>query len=107
VSSIITPGTAADGKPLLSKPFDKFWDVPPTRREMQTAFNKLSQNQSELMGMCDTAALIINYLCEVALKVKREDIEIFVEAKKLQLKEMREKMQKDAQTAGANEQPNG
>lgn len=59
---------------------------------MQRAINKLSQNDAELMGMADTAALILNFLCEAHLKVKREDIEIYVEAKKLQLAEAREKM---------------
>ena len=77
---------------LVSQPYDKYWDSPPTRREMQRAINKLASNDSELMGMSDTCALLINYICEVQLKVKREDVEVYVEAKKLQLDEARAKM---------------
>jgi hypothetical protein len=80
---------------LVEQPFDKYWDNPPTRREMQKAINKLAANDSELMGMADTAALIINFLCEVKLEVKREDVEIYVEAKRLQLVEARAKMKAD------------
>lgn len=83
--------------PLVQQPYDKYWDEPPTRREMQRAINKLSQNDSELMGMADTAALVLNFLCEAHLHIKREDIEVYVEAKKLQLAEVREKMKKDAE----------
>ena len=78
--------------PLIQPAYDKYWDSPPTRREMQRAINKLSQNDSELMGMADTAALVLNFICEVHLKAKREDIEVYVEAKKLQLDEARAKM---------------
>ena len=77
---------------LVDQPFDKYWDTPPTRREMQRAINKLAANDSELMGMADTAALIINFLCEVKLKTNREEIEIYVEAKKLQIAEARSKL---------------
>ena len=84
-------------KPLVQQPFDKYWDNPPTRREMQRMANKLAANDSELMGMADTAALILNFLCEAKLKVSREEIEVYVEAKKLQMSEQREKMKKQAQ----------
>ena len=77
---------------LVEQPYDKYWDGPLTRREAQRMINKLASNDSELMGMADTAALILNFICEVQLKVKREDIEIYVEAKKLQLAEARAKM---------------
>lgn len=90
---------------LLQKPYEKFWDEPAqiTRRELQKIFNKLAANDSELLGMADTAALILNFLCEVKLKVSREEIEVYVEAKKLQLAEAREKM-KMSQEAQKNEQ---
>ena len=77
---------------LVQQPYDKFWDSPPTRRELQRALNKMSANESELAGMADTAALVLNYICEVHLKVKKEDIDVYVEAKKLQLAETRAKM---------------
>jgi hypothetical protein len=92
--------------PLVQQPYDKFWDGSPSRREMQKVFNKLATNDSELMGMADTAALLINYILERKLGVtNREDIDIYVEAKKLQLAEAREKM-KAVQEAQV-EQPNG
>ena len=81
---------------LLQRPHDPYWDSPLTRREAQRMINKLAANDSELMGMSDTAALILNYLCEVKLKVKREDVEVYVEAKKLQLAEARAKMKAEA-----------
>lgn len=77
---------------LVEQPFDKYWDAPLTRREAQRMINKLASNDSELMGMCDTAALIINFLCEVKLKTSREEMEVYVEAKKLQIAEARAKM---------------
>ena len=77
---------------LVQQPFDKYWDNPPTRRELQRALNKMSANDSELAGMADTAALVLNYICEVHLKVKKEDIDVYVEAKKLQLADARAKM---------------
>ena len=105
MSSIITSENSS--KPLIERPFDKFWDTPPTRRELQRALNKIAENESEMMGMCDTAALILNYICEVHLKVKREDIEVYVEAKKLQLEEMRKKMKAEAEANEAANGPNG
>jgi len=88
---------------LLQQPYDKFWDEPPTRREMQKAINKLAANDSELTGMADTAALLISYILERKLGVtSREDIDIYVEAKKLQLAEARAKL-KDAEAP--SEQP--
>lgn len=83
---------------LVEQPYDKYWDAPITRREVQRAINKLSQNDSELMAMADTAALVLNFLCEAHLKIKREDIEVYVEAKKLQLAEARKKMKEEAES---------
>src|ERR1019366_8551895 len=77
---------------LVTQPYDKYWDSPPTRREMQRMANKLAANDSELMGMADTCALLINFICEVKLKVDREEVEIYVAAKKLQMDEARAKM---------------
>jgi hypothetical protein len=85
--------------PLIQAPHDKYWDSPPTRREMQRAINKLSANDSELMGMADTCALLINFLCECKLKVDREEVEVYVAAKKLQMDEARAKMQAQAKAA--------
>ncbi len=80
-------------KDLVQQPFDPFWDNPPTRREMQKAINKLASNDSELAGMADTAALVLNFILEVKFGiVDRKELDIYVEAKKLQLEEAREKM---------------
>ncbi len=83
--------------PLLKEPYSPYWDAPLTRREAQRMINKLAANDSELMGMADTCALLINYICEVQLKVKREDVEVYVAAKKLQMDEARAKMKAAAE----------
>ena len=89
--------------PLLKEPYSSYWDAPLTRREAQRMINKLAANDSELMGMADTCALLINYICEVQLKVKREDVEVYVAAKKLQMDEARAKMKAAAEAP--SEQP--
>ena len=89
---------------LVQQPYDRFWDEPAkiTRRELQKIFNKLAANDAELMGMADTAALLISYILERKLGVTdREDVDVYVEAKKLQLAETRAKM-KAAQEAQKN-----
>jgi hypothetical protein len=78
------------GSDLIEKPFDKFWDNSPTRREMQKAFQKMGENDAELMGMCDTAALVLNFLAE-KLEVKREDIDEYVKRKSAEVQAMRAK----------------
>ena len=78
--------------PLVKQPYSEYWDTPPTRREMQRAINKLAANDLELMGMADTAALILNFICELKIKVTREEVEVYVEAKKLQMAEARARM---------------
>jgi hypothetical protein len=88
------------GDDLIEKPHDPFWDSPPTRRELQKVFNKLASNDSELMGMADTCALLVNFLCEVKLKVDREEVEVYVEAKKLQMDEARAKMKAEEALSG-------
>ena len=84
---------------------DKYWDSPMTRREARVLFNKLAFNDSELTGMADTAAILINYLCET-LEVKREDVDAYVERKKAQLAAMREQMKAEVEGAN-NAQSNG
>ena len=92
--------------PLIQEPYSKYWDEPPTRRELQRALNKMSANDSELAGMADTAALVLNYILEAKLGVtNREELDTYVEAKKLQMAEAREKMKAAAEAQDA--QPNG
>ena len=76
----------------IQQPFDKFLDTPMTRREALALFRKLAFNDSELMGMCDTAALVLNYICEKKLDVKREDLDAYVTVKSAEVAAMREQM---------------
>jgi len=85
-------------KDLIQQPHDPFWDAPPSRREMQTAINKLSANDSELAGMADTAALVLNFILEVKFGITdRTELDVYVEAKKLQMEEARAKMKAAAE----------
>jgi len=78
---------------LIQHPHDPYWDGPLTRREAQRMVNKLAANDSELAGMCDTAALVLNYILEAKLGItNREELDVYVEAKKLQMAEHRERM---------------
>jgi hypothetical protein len=93
---------------LVEQPHDKYWDGPLTRREAQRMINKLAANDSELMGMADTAALLINYILEVKFGFKdREEVDIYVAAKKLQLEEARAKMKAAAFQSAQDNQADG
>lgn len=89
---------------IVDQPFDKYWDAPLSRREAQRAINKLAKNDSEMMGMCDTAALVLNFLCE-KLGVKREEIQTYVDKKKIEVQAMREALKQQAEEA-ANAESN-
>jgi hypothetical protein len=69
--------------------FDRYWDNPMTRREAKVLFTKLAFNDSELMGMCDTAALVLNFLCE-KFKISKQEIDAYVTVKAAQVNAMRE-----------------
>jgi hypothetical protein len=86
--------------------FDPYWDKPMTRREAHKLFMKLASNDSELMGMADTAALLLNFILEKKLLiVDRKEIDDYVELKKVQLAAQREQMK--AQEGNATDaQPN-
>jgi len=79
----------------IQQPFDKYWDSPMSRREAQILFRKMASNDNELMGMADTASILINYLCET-LKVTREDVQKYVDEKTKQLQAMRVQMKAEA-----------
>ena len=77
--------------------FDPYWDKPMTRREAHKLFMKLASNDSELMGMADTAALLLNFILEKKLVITdRKEIDDYVEVKKAQLSAQREAL-KNAQ----------
>jgi len=91
----------------IQRPYDKYWDAPMTRREAQTLFMKLATNDNELMGMADTAALLLNFILEKKLAiVDRKEIDDYVEVKKAQVAAQREAMKaqegstQDAQSNG-------
>lgn len=73
----------------IQPPFDQYWDKPMTRREAQKLFLKLASNDNELMGMADTASILINFICE-KLEVKREDVQSYVDRKHIELAALRE-----------------
>jgi hypothetical protein len=77
----------------IKQPYDKYWDAPMTRREAHTLFMKLASNDSELMGMADTAALLLNFILEKKLVITdRKEVDEYVEVKKAQLAAQREAM---------------
>jgi hypothetical protein len=85
------------GDSPIEQPFDRYWDAPMTRREAQVLFRKLAANDSELMGMCDTAALLINFICEKKVGITdRKEVDDYVELKKAQMAAEREQMKKDS-----------
>ena len=78
-------------------------DGHPTRRELQKAFNKLGNNDSDLMAMVDTNCLVVNFLCE-KLGVTRGELDAYVSRKAEEVKTMQE-AQKPVEPT--NEQTNG
>jgi hypothetical protein len=83
----------SDNDSPIAQPYDKYWDGPMSRREAHRLFMKLAANDSELAAMCDTAALVVNFLCEKA-SITREEIQTFVDIKSSQVAAMREQMKK-------------
>ena len=83
--------------------YDKYWDAPMSRREAQTLFMKLASNDSELMGMADTAALLLNFILEKKLAITdRKEVDDYVEVKKAQMQAERERMKAEANNAQSN-----
>jgi len=77
----------------IQQPYDKYWDSPMSRREAHTLFMKLASNDNELMGMADTAALLLNFILEKKLGITdRQEIDVYVEVKKAQVQAQREAM---------------
>jgi hypothetical protein len=77
----------------IQQPYDKYWDAPMSRREAHTLFMKLASNDNELMGMADTAALLLNFILEKKLGITdRQEIDVYVEVKKAQVQAQREAM---------------
>ena|SRR5271157_671419 len=98
MSSIVTDSE------LIAPAFDKFLDGHPTRRELQKAFNKMGNNDSELMLMVDNLNLVCNCLCE-KLNITRGELDTYVSKKVEEMKAWQEAQQKTQEQP--NEQPNG
>jgi hypothetical protein len=89
----------------ITQPYDKYWDAPMTRREAHKLFMKLASNDNELMGMADTAAILINFICEKKLGiVDRTEVDAYVLVKTEQLKAQRAAL-KAAVARGENPTP--
>jgi hypothetical protein len=84
---------------LITPAYDEFMDGKPTRREMQKAFNKLGNNDSELMLMVDNLNLVVNLLCEKA-GVTKGEIEVYVAKKAEEMKAYQEQQEKEAAIGG-------
>ena len=98
MSSIIT-----DNSPIQPA-FDPYWDKPMSRREAHALFMKLASNDNELMGMADTAALLLNFILEKKLGITdRKEIDDYVEVNKAQMMAQREAMK----AGNADVQSNG
>ena len=68
-----------------------------SRREAHRLFMKLASNDSELTGMADTAALLLNFILEKKLGITdRKEIDDYVEVKKAQMLAEREAMKAQA-----------
>lgn len=98
MSSIIS-----DASEYIKPAHDPFMDGHPTRRELQKAFNKLGNNDSDLMAMVDTNCLVVNFLCE-KLGITRGELDAYVSRKAEEVKTMQE-AQKPVEPT--NEQTNG
>jgi hypothetical protein len=99
MSNLIDPSNSP-----IQQPYDKYWDEPMSRREAHRLFMKLAANDSELTGMADTAALLLNFIFEKKLGISdRKEIDDYVEVKKAQVEAQREAMRKaEAQDAIAS-----
>ena len=90
---------------LIQPAFDKFWDTPPTRRELQKAFNKIGLNQDTMFGMIDTQALVGNFLCET-LGVTRGQLDAYVAKKSEEVRLAKETQEKAEEEIKKNAVPN-
>jgi len=93
---------------LITPAHDRFLDGHPTRRELQKAFNKMGENDSNLFAAIDTQALVGNFLCE-KLGVTRGELDAYVAKKAEEVKALNEAKEAEVAAAmeAANEQSNG
>ena len=95
-----------DANSPIQPAYDPYWDKPMSRREAHRLFMKLAANDSELMGMADTAAILINFICEKKLGiVDRAEVDQYVALKTEQLNAQREAMKAAAARGEDTEAP--
>jgi hypothetical protein len=80
---------------LITPAHDRFLDGHPTRRELQKAFNKMGENDSNLFAAIDTQALVGNFLCE-KLGVTRGELDAYVSRKAEEVKALNEAKAQEA-----------
>ena len=90
---------------LIAPPYDRFLDSPPTRREMQNAFRKMGNNDSELMLMVDNLNHVTNLLCEKA-GVTAGEIEAYTARKAAEMKTFLEEQERIIAAGASNVQSN-
>lgn len=90
----------------IQQPHDRYLDAPMTRREARVIFARLASNDNELMGMADTAAILLNFICEKKLGITdRTEVDAYVLVKTEELKAQRAAM-KAALERGENPEDN-
>jgi hypothetical protein len=79
---------------LLEVPHDPYWEGPISRREVQEAVTQLAADNKALVDMLDTTNIMINFILEEKLQLKREELDAWVNKKKAQLARQKEMMTK-------------
>lgn len=87
MSSIIDPNA-----PIITPAYDKFWDSPPTRREIQAALNHFSQFMDNIYASIDTQHIVLNLLAEKA-NVTKDELLAYVEKKKQEVQDAADRAQ--------------
>jgi hypothetical protein len=78
---------------LITPAYDAFLDGKPSRREMQKAFQKMGENDGNLMLMVDNLNHVANLLCEKA-GVTAGEIEAYTSKKAAEMKAFTEAQEK-------------
>lgn len=90
----------------IKRPFDKFWDTPPTRAEVMKVINDLALNDNILSNRADTSHIVINLLCEKA-NITPGELDAYVQKKIAEVQALSAKIQAEAKAkADAEAQAN-
>jgi hypothetical protein len=92
MGQIITEASNLDSAVgILNNPHNKYWDTPPTRREVMGLVSALGKNDEELSNRSDTVFMVVNLLAE-KLGVTRGEIDAYVAQKASEVNEWRAKL---------------